>query len=292
MAGRPIGEMLSCILGRSPYPILVFRHIRQLGIHVGDNAFSFTIEGRTATLKVVDGKFAEPDMPFWLELDVGILESALRESSSVQPATVQTGRDGLTCDPRIMRLLLRCLEVPPFPLDDREELIYPALFGFAEPQIVWESNESLLRVLRFGESGFVVSSGFTEPWSFEPAEIYKDGCAGAGYELLLKCSNPALIEEFTDWVRYVERTQQHLLPGNWLELEGGVSIPNTDFYGFIVVEASITPSDFIVGDARATLHQLLPVTADQLRAAKAGKVFQVAEELLAELNGRRELTGN
>jgi hypothetical protein len=61
-----------------------------------------------------------------------------------------------------------------------------------------------------------------------------------------------------------------------------VSIPNTDFYGFIVVEASITPSDFIVGDARATLHQLLPVTAEQLRAAKAGKVFQVAEELLAD----------
>jgi hypothetical protein len=177
----------------------------------------------------------------------------------------------------VERLILRCFEVPPFPFDDREELIYPALFGFdPAPKVLWD-NQSLLRVLSY--SAHSVSSGLSEPWSRNPAPMYADSPAGAGYELVVKSSDSKVTNAFKNWVKYLDGGGDAIVPGNWLEYAEGKTIPETDIAGFLVVRPKEIPEAFPTGEGQVHWHQLIPVTATVLSEAKRTSVLRAAESV-------------
>ena len=187
---------------------------------------------------------------------------------------------GQTVHPRVEQILLRCFQASPFPLDDREGLIYPALFGFSPPRIVWNSQRTLLRVLHYRncsrDSSFCVTSGLSEPGAWQPADSYDEYVPGAGYELVVKACETPVIVEFASWVEYVEQSKAHLLPGNWLEYKAGNLIPGTNVAGFLVVRPTAFLAHFPVGASIAHWHELIPVSSTQLELAKRTDVFHVA----------------
>ena len=208
------------------------------------------------------------------------MKSAVDEGRDVSYTVVRTGPMGQVVHPRVEQILIRCFQVPPFPIDDREELIYPALFDFSPPQIVWQSQRNPLRVLHYGnpsrDASFCVSSGLSDPWVWQRAEIYDERVSGAGYELVIKTSDPAVIGEFSSWVEYIEQSGAHILPGNWLEYKEGKLIPGTNVAGFLVVRPTTFLAHFPVGALTAHWHSLIPVSSTQLDLAKRTDVFQVA----------------
>jgi hypothetical protein len=238
--------------------------------------------GDVAVTVAEDGRPSSPG--FHVDIDLARVREAVTAQRSLQEVVVRTGPSGTNLHPRIERLLLRCFDVPPYPLDDRDELIYPALFGFDESLTLWRSARSMLRVVRFQRASTAlanpcVSTGLSEPWVWQPAEIYKCPVAGAGYELVVLNADQLLASEFSAWVRYVEESHAHILPGNWLEYDKGQSIPGTNVAGFLVVRPERVPESFPVGDSVAYWHELIPVGASALQKAKATDVFQVAAEV-------------
>lgn len=275
------GGLLAEVLKRSDYTGLAARRIRNVEIHVDREVFLLDLDAasRKVTVQPIEST-SQADSR--VDCEGRDLANALAGGCNVAELTIRTGPEGQVVHPRVERLLLRCFECPPFPIDDREELILPALFGFEPPQLRWESQQNLLRVLQYQDArsgSFVVSSGLSEPWAWRPAEIYDESVSGAGYELVVKTNDPRIAGEFTGWLKYIERSESHILPGNWLEFEGGATIPGTDVAGFLVVRPLSFLPDFPVGGLRAYWHQLLPVDTAQLEAAKRISVFAVAESI-------------
>lgn len=281
-----LGSLISKVLMQGAHLEFLQCQIGHLGIRIEQASFVLDLSGNSGEFALKPATESDSyRCPLWVELNRSQLESAANTKSSVQGVVLHTGEKGQVVHPRVEQLVLRCFEAPPFPLDDREELIYGAIFGFTDPVLIWESSESLLRVLSFspprGRPCVVVSSGLSEPWALEPAEIYPENASGAGYELMIETSNEIVGREFASWVRYVEQTNQHILPGNWLEFENEAGIPGLDIFGFIVVTPVDVPSGFPVGDALVKWHELIPVNKAQLITAKNSDVFSVAEKIRA-----------
>lgn len=277
-----VGGLLSQLLSRAAYVYFLARHVAQVGVRVDGVVMLLDLNARTGEVSVTLCELEDQARPtLWVECALSELESAARDGTSVTGLVIRTGPMGQVVHPRAEQLLIRCFQAPPYPIDDREELIYPALFGFEPPRIVWESRQTLLRVLHYEDSAsgssFCVSSGLSEPWAWQPAEIYDQGVSGAGYELVVKTLEPAVVKEFSGWVQYVEQSESHLLPGNWLEYEAGKLIPGTNLAGFLVVKPTSFLPDFPVGSSNAHWHSLVPVSLAQLDHAKRSDVFQVAE---------------
>lgn len=287
---QPAGSSLSEILSRSDYTYFLARHVQQVGVRVGTATFLFRLDAESGdvALRVCDKPDqAKPD--FWVECELRDVQKAAQREVSVESLSISTGSAGQVLHPRVETILLRCFQVPPYPLEDREELVYGSLFGFDTPEVLWQTSRNLVRTLRYPAnapgSSYCVSSGLSQPGIMPPAEIYEEGIAGAGYELVLRSADPALVEQFSSWVQYVVRTQSHLLPGNWLEYPDGQLVPGTDIAGFLVVEPMSFKPEFPVGPSMAFWHQLVPATATQLKRAKRTDVFQVAERIEQESGG-------
>jgi hypothetical protein len=273
---------LARLLRRTDYVYFLARHVTQIGIRVNDQAFLLGLDAssREISLKICD----EPNLTrpaFWVECDLGALESAVREEKSVSELVVRTGPLGQVVHPRVEQLLLRCFEAPPYPIDDRESLVYASLFGFSEPHVLWESKRQLLRVLQYRQderaAAYCVTSGISEPWAWQPAHIYGSEVSGAGYELVIKSNIQPVIREFVSWAQYIEDTGAHLLPGNWLEFEQGKIIPGTNIAGFLVVKPTSFLPYFPTGSSIANWHSLVPVASRELKLAKETDAFHVAD---------------
>ena len=91
----------------------------------------------------------------------------------------------------------------------------------------------------------------------------------------MKATDAALIREFSSWVGYVELSNAHLLPGNWLEYEAGQLIPGTNVAGFLVARPTTFLDRFPVGAACAYWHSLVPVSLPLLNLAKQTNALQV-----------------
>ena len=275
-----IGDLLSQQMSRSPYTYFLSRHIDRISVRVDSVTMLLVLDSQSGevSLQASDDQ-AHPML--LVECGFSSLKSAFDRGIGVSDLVIRTGTMGQVVHPRIEQILLRCFQVPPFPTDDREELINPALFGFSPPRIVWQSQRNLLRVLHYGAANnaasYCISSGLSEPSAWQPAEIYDDNVSGAGYELVIKTSEPAVIGEFSGWVQYIEQSGSHLLPGNWLEYDKGKLIPGTHIAGFLVVKPTTFCDCFPVGESTAHWHTLIPVSMSQLDLAKRTNVFQVAK---------------
>lgn len=274
--------LVGSVLSRGEYLPFLARHVQQIGIRVGHDVLVLSLDANSGnvSLQVSDASLDLRPI-FWVECDELSIESALRNRTNVSGLRIRTGPMGQVVHPRIEQLILRCFQPPPYPADDREELIYPALFGFVSPTIRWQSSQGMLKVLQYTDQNgtFCVSSGFSDPWAFKAAEIYDHSASGAGYELVIKESHPRIVSEFVQWVQYVQNSGSDILPGNWLEYEEGKDIPGTNVAGFLVIRPNSFRPQFPVGSWQAFWHLLVSVSSSQLSLAKRTDVFSVASQL-------------
>jgi len=282
---RYVGGLLAQLLSNSAYTRFLARHVSVVGVRIEDLVFILELDSESGEVSLRLGQGNDCSPVFWVTLKIEALEAAINQSKGIREITIVTGVMGQVVHPRVEQILIRCFEFPPYPKPDREDLIFPALFGFESPHVVWESKQSGLRVLRYRNSigtEHCVSSGFSESNQWKPADIYNEGVSGAGYELFIKVSDPRVISEFVSWVKYVEETKSHLLPGNWLEYQSGKLIPNTNIAGFLIFLSASFEPEFPVEGSVAYFHKLLPVDASQLDLARRTQVLQVAERIERE----------
>ncbi len=186
-----VGDLLSQLFSRSPYTYFLGRHVSQVGLRVGAVAMLLNLNDQSDEVSL---QAYVPDRAcptFWGECNLAALELAVKEGRSVSDVVIRTGPKGQVVHPRVEQILLRCFQVPPFPINDREDLIYPALFCFSTPLNVRDSKTILLRVLQYSSphTSFSASSGLSDPSAWQPAEIYDEHVSGAGYEVVMKSSH-------------------------------------------------------------------------------------------------------
>ena len=278
------GELLAQLLSHNPYTYLLARHVNQIGVRLTSGTLLLDLNQQTGAASLQICKAPDRAQPyFWVECGFDSLEMSSNSGMGGSDVVVRTGPLGQRVHPRVEQILIRCFQSPPFPPEDREEIVFPALFGFAAPRTVWQSRNNQLRVLQYRssdrKSSFCVSSGFSAPWTWPPAEIYDDRGSGAGYELVLKTSKEAIVCEFASWVQHVEQSKSNLLPGNWLEYLDGKAIPGTEVAGFLVSRPISFMTTFPVGSSVAHWHSLVPVTASELALAKRTNVHEVAKAI-------------
>lgn len=281
-----IGPLLAQVLARTPYPEFLFLHVPQVGIVVDDVSFLFSIELETgaARLRVLGEDGDDPAPPLQIRVRSSELERAAESGRAVEVLEVRSAPQGRMWHPALELAAVRSFGHSPFPLSDREELVYSLMFGAEPPAEIWRSKRTSTRVLYYSGTNVAVSSGLTDPLSASQESQAGDKPADAGYELLLQSSVGAVVREFASWVQYTEETGEPLLPGNWLEYEGGRSIPGTNVSGFLIVPSSAAPRWFPVGGGLACWHEALPVDQAQLQRAKSEGVLNVAAELASFRN--------
>lgn len=281
-------ELLGGALLESAYLPFAVRHAARIGIRVDGFRFLLESEGEdgdvSLTARAAEEELSPDD---WVDLDVAALEAlaagkpptgiaVMRANASEKASTAEPR------DPRVDQLIEKAFMPRPYPLADRLELIYPALFGFETPERLWHSPQSGLEVLTFaGPPTIAASLGLSTPGAFTTAASYAedDAPAGAGYELAVRTSDLQVLNEFVGWVRYVEHRQTNLLPGEWLEYAGGKGIAGTDYIGFVVDRPQSLPPYFPVADREAYWHVLIPVTVAELAFAKEYGVLKLVEQL-------------
>ena len=287
---------LQVILPRSPHFPFFWRSADRFGVSTGREGMlvNLDFENESITFEYVPDP-RESTSALWIEMkerDLLALANELRvvpDLKIVRPAAV-------TLNPAMERMLLRVFTPPgaPTPITDREDLIYPALFGFGEPKVLWQADDLPVQVLFYPEAvegqHAYVTSGLSNPELGPPATT-TEGLppSGFGYELILLDEKllSLLAGQFVAWTRYVCRTKEHVLRGNWLEYsEGG--LPDTNLAGFLIVPPLLIPEEFPVGAGTAQWNLLLGATAEELALAKSTSVMDVAQKLLEA--GYRDLT--
>jgi hypothetical protein len=274
---NPTVAVLSDVVNRSGYLCLLAIHAQRVGVHVDGETFLLNVADGQASVSPQGQSGDRGDGPVcWLRCSRSALESARNSGAKIADLIVAPGATATAVHPILEKLLRRCFETPPFPLDDREELIYPALFGFeSAPAVFWESRQNVLKVLRYGSR--LVTSGLSEPWFRKPQLFSSENVSGTGYELLTDSTDRKAANEFVSWVEYVERGGDDIALGNWLEFDAIESIPKAETSGFLVVPPRDMAPQFPVGSSHAYWHQLLPISGLELTAAKCHSAFKGEE---------------
>ncbi len=288
---------LQVILPRSPHFPYLFRRVTQFGISFGREGLLVNLDFASQRIDfehVPDPRQAQP--PLWVEVRERDLLAFAGALTPIPNLKVVTPGSPTPPPPPLERLLLRVFTPPgtPSPVSDREDLIDATLFGFREPKVLWRAEELPVQVLFYPEAvdglHAYVTSGFSNP-ELGPAAVSGDGlpASGFGYELILLDEQPVslLAGQFVAWTRYVCRTREHILRGNWLEYEEG-GLPGTVLAGFLIVPPLSIPPSFPVGVGLGLWNLLLGATREELDLAKKTRVTDVAQKLLEA--GYRDFT--
>lgn len=288
-------EAIHAILTNSDYFPYLFRTANMIGFRIEEEAMvvSFDFAQEEMDLDYYpDYRECSPEL--WVVLSEADLLQAAQENLPLRGVRLETSEKGQVLNPTIDRILLRCLSGrPPYPVEDRDELVYGALFGFEDPDILWISQDADVEVQRFlqptSEQIALVTSGLSDPDRVAPSANGESESHVSCYELviLLESANDILERQFCGWVEYRVSTGKHLLLGQYLEYDEG-AIPGTDLGGFLIVPPESLPPSFPVVDTQADWHLFLGVTPRELEEAKVRSVSTVAE-LLAQ-NGMGDLT--
>jgi hypothetical protein len=288
-------EAIHSALAKSDYFPFLFRAASEIGIKLDNKAMLVKFDPANEKMTIdcdVDDRECSPEL--WVHLSDDDILGRMYGNDHIGRIRITTSERGQVVHPTVDRLLYSCLAATsPYPLTDREELVYGALFGFEEPQVLWASETSSARALRIRRPSTgqitLVSSGFSDPDRESAPGRDRANASGFGYELVMMIASPdeSLEREFCVWVEYVETTGKHLLLGQYLEYEERF-IPGTQLGGFIVVPPESIPPLFPVADGEAAWHLLLGVTPQELKEAKEHDVSRLAD-LLSE-NGIEDLT--
>ena len=288
-------EAIHATLTNSDYFPYLFRTANMIGFRFDEEAMvvSFDLAREAMDLDYFpDYRQCSPEL--WVILSETDLQEAAQESLPLRGVKLETSDEGQVLHPTVERILLRCLSgSPPYPLEDRDELVYGALFGFEDPDIVWISEAADVEVQRFvlPTSGQIAlaTSGLSDPGRVARGASDDSDRHPSGYELLilLESSNDILERQFCGWVEYQESTGKSLLLGQYLGYDEG-AIPGTGLGGFLIVPPESFPPTFPVVDGRADWHLFLGVTPEELEEAKEHGVSTVTD-LLAQ-NSIEDLT--
>jgi hypothetical protein len=288
---------LQAILPRSPHFPFFWRRATQFGISTGREGLLVNLDFAS---QAIDFEYvADPrasSSPLWLETKERDLQAFAAAAQPI-PSLKVVRPAASDLPPSMERLLLRVFSPPgaPAPVSDREDLIYEALFGAREPQQLWKADDLPVQVLFYPDAvdglHAYVTSGLSDPELGPPAPVQAETLppSGFGYEMILFDEKPLslLAGQFVAWVRYVCRTREHIVPGNWLEYEEG-GLPGTALAGFLIVPPVTIPRTFPVGSGEAQWSLLLGATAEELDLAKRTRVMEVAQKLLEA--GYRDFT--
>jgi hypothetical protein len=305
-------EALERVLERAPYFEYLCRHVSQIGFVFEKGCEIVRLAGKSnreaeslvqalglsssSNIGIVDTKSlssceeAKPEV--WVEMNELELFSLLTAGESVSKLGVTITNEGALVHPKVETIVQRIFmpsEEKKFPISDRVELIYGALFNFIEPKVVWTSNDNELIVLKY-ESAFegldvFITSGFSNPEKEHSKIEFDQGSAsGYGYELMILASPEDLIlkRELVSWTKYVYESGQHIYPGQYLEYQEAL-IPGTDLTGFIIVPPLEFPEILPVGEGYCRLNLFIGVTGPELGLAKEeDDVYVVAEQLMEQ----------
>ncbi|WP_128102975.1 suppressor of fused domain protein [Paenibacillus sp. DCT19] len=232
---------------------------------------------------------ANPEL--WIELDE---QELLNFASTYTPISYlrMTISKGHFVHPQVENILNRIL-IPPseFPLSDRIELIYWSIFGCIEAKVVWRCERSDLLILKY-ENAFngldvYITSGLTNPQNNNSNSLieFENGKAsGYGYELMILSNTDEIVfrNELIQWAKYIEKTNSHIYPGQFLEYQEG-KLPNTDLSGFIIVPPIDLPEIIPVVSGYGRINLLLGVTSEELEVAKTeDDIYIVADKMFEE----------
>lgn len=284
-----VSEALQTILQSDEHFPLLMRNASRVGFRFGEEVFLLEMDaeqGRVGLEHHASAQGLDPEL--WVEIAPEALFARAFEGRQATGFRIQTGPRGQVLHPSMERLIARIIEggdAARHPLSDREDLIYPALFGFGEPQPVWQQAGGGVQVLRFagayeGRDAWV-SSGLSDPARGpSPLEIEGFRPAVAGYELVLFAApeDAVLGQQLAGWVDYVCQTRSHILQGSWLEYAEG-RIPQTSLSGFLVVPPITIPDRFPLQDGIVHWSLLLGATGQEIEVAKESSVIDIAQAL-------------
>lgn len=178
---------------------------------------------------------------------------------------------------------------------DREENIYPEIFGPLPDKVLPLPVESLLAILgerpidpRWLQYAVIevepnknrpdwvyVTSALSNPWNIkEEAELDPNGTSGMGFEMLFRTSQRAgwavdilhRLMAYQIGVAY-DILKGHLFNyGDWMPLNGPIShdYPNTPIRGILMTRPLDLQSQFKLRSGKADLLQLVGITGQEL----------------------------
>lgn len=265
-----VGELLAKILERTEFPYFVLRLAPYVEIVVDEASLLLVwdvLEGEPLLAMKSPGDPVEVSVR--VEMTRANLIKAIRTRGEVKGLVVEPGVPGKRLPNTIKCLAERCFAVPPFDCTDRDELVYPALFGTTTRQQVWESPTGSIRVFCYPIAGegkvHCVSSGLSNCLMQYGTGSGKDP---VGYELIAILDSIESVQEFCSWVSYLVQGGSDILPDERLICRSGQTIPGTEYAGFLVTRPHTVLPCFPVGSRLASWHYLVPATQAELRAAE------------------------
>ncbi len=210
-----------------------------------------------------------------LSIEYDAIVSAVKEGSALKRDQVKI-MNGKSVRHGTEPLVLRCFcSSPPYPMQDIESIIYPAMFA-ASGHLLWSSTS--VSAIAYPNNGggptTLVSLGLNRHPT--PYELMMP--VGTGERILQK--------EFVGWVEHFSTGSKPRI-GEWLDYNTS-KLPGTNLAGFIVTKPRLIPERIPFKDTDFEFCQLLGVTAAELQFAK---LFGGQEVLsLLESNGIGDVT--
>lgn len=281
---------LQDILKTSPYSEYLYRNAKKIGFKFEKGCVEVNMNYMSGSISINNYdncNSIEPEL--WVEISENELVEFAYEGKPFTKISILTSHLGQVLDPAVEQIIQRIL-MPQikYPLCDRVELIYGALFGFRNSKIIWMGKGEIF-VLKY-EKAFngldvYITSGFTNP-NVGKSDIAVDGrmLAGFGYELIIfaDTNDTILVKEFIDWVKYIEDTGKHIYQGQYLEYHGGI-ISGTNLGGFIVLSPLDLPEFIPVSDGFGVFNMLIGATKKELEVVKINDdIYILADKLLQE----------
>lgn len=280
---------LQNIFNKSPYFEYLIRNAAKIGFKFENGCVLLTINHRKGTINLNNSPSCEGIEPeLWVGIDEKELMELVANERPLSKLTITTSGLGQALHPIVETIIQRIFTPPQnlgYPLSDRVELVYGGLFGFQEPELIWQSPKNDLVVLKYGK-GFesldvYVTSGFTNPNIGKSKVNLEEGkTSGYGYELIIFAAynDAILVKEFVDWVKYIDDTGNHIYQGQYLEYHEGM-IPGTNLAGFIILGPLEFPDVIPVADGFGTFNMLIGITQEELEAAKNEDIYVIADRL-------------
>ncbi|MBI1424432.1 MAG: hypothetical protein GC149_13390 [Gammaproteobacteria bacterium] len=278
MALNDLQEVIFAIQGLSAneyFPIL-WQHLQRFGFRFGeDNLVCDLTKAGYATCHSVDTVSLE-DADIWFELQENQLIDfwyQRRKTMDVKVITTNPPRVPLNLQLLALRFFQQSFDKK-YPLSDREELIYRALFAFKDPEVLWVSNEGV-KALRYPEAlkGYdvYVSSGFSNP-SMKPAALQSEQykIMGYGYELMLFAEPSAhfLRDIFKHNVQYICETKKHIMRDHWVRFDKTFPYHTQDLAGLVTVTPTWIPQYFPLQTGVVYWNLLVGVNETELGIAE------------------------
>jgi len=278
MALNDLQEVIFAIQGLTSteyYPML-WKNLQRFGFKFGEDYLICDLAkaGYAKCRSVNTASLDEADL--WFDLQENELidfRYQRRDSMSVKVTTSSPSRVPLSLQLLALRLFQKSFDKK-YPITDREDLIYHALFSFKEPEVLWKSKGGV-KALLYPEAheGYdvYVSSGFSNP-SMKPAALESDDfkIMGYGYELIMFAKPTATLmrDIFIYAVQSICETKHHIMRDHWVRFDKGFPYETGGLAGLVAVTPTWVPEYFPLQSGVVYWNLLVGVNEKELKIAE------------------------